>query len=444
MLLAGGVVLISVLVCLSATHRTRLIILALLFIPQIYVPGMPITLSALWTLITCVLGLTAVGRPKAGSALVYGMAAFVAATAFSLFWALPDGMSEGFSSVFRGLLFLLLLREVIVTAREDSSLIDLMVKSAAPAVALQSVLVIAFRVSPALEEAFLRSKLALVTIGPGVDRLYSDMWNNVLQISKSGGLYVNGNMASLLGGIAALVLAVTARRSKSGWLYVVAGLAMAGSISTGSKTAIVVVLVLMVAAVWLPHMLQSWALVLSVPIFMLIPLLISTALEALGRIAPGFYNASDSSFGARETLWGRAWELFLQSPLEGLGFGGWTLHVNSRYPPHNYVIAAWSNSGLVAAALVVTVVVTAVAIGLTIAAKQAAVRDRRTAVLCVLAIVWVLVHGMADNTSVYGEQRSMYFFTFAVAYLYVMNRHVSETEETKEQRISTPFKAPNR
>jgi hypothetical protein len=130
-------------------------------------------------------------------------------TAVSLLWALPSGFHAGVVTVVRGVVFLLWLREVIVLARNDSGLLDTIVLWSVPGVAVQSVLSIVFRVNPAIEERFLRSGLAAATMGPDVTQLYTDMPSNVLGPAKSGGFFVNGNIASLFGGIAALVLIST-------------------------------------------------------------------------------------------------------------------------------------------------------------------------------------------------------------------------------------------
>ena len=425
MLLAVSIALLTLFINLAITHRMRLIGVALLLIPLLYVPGLPVTLAVLWTLITCLAGWTARGRPRANSPLIVIMGLFVAVTAVSLLWALPSGMSAGVATVFRGALFLLWLREVIALAKEDPELLDTIVLWTVPGVAVQSVLAIVFQVSPAIEEQFLRSELAIVTIGPGVEHLYADMANNVLEPSKSGGFYVNGNMASLLGGIAALLLLVAARRTSRRWLYVFAALSFAGSIFTGSKTALIVATCCAIATLFLPHMLKGWAVLVGLPLVLLVPLTFSAMTEFLGRIAPTFYDASDSSFSGRARLWESAAQLFAESPFFGIGFGGWAEQV-SRFPPHNFLIAAWAVSGIVAAVVAIVFMVVAIAIGLRVAAAQPTVRDRRTAVFVLCAIAWVFIHGMADNTTLYGEQRSMFLVALAFGYLYAMMRCAEE------------------
>jgi O-antigen ligase len=427
-LVGGGIAALALILNVVMPHRMRLIGVVLLMVPQLFVLGSHIqitSLAVLWTLFTCVAGLAAHGRSRADSPLVGIMCAFSLVTAVSLLWAVPSGMNNGMAVAVRGALFLLWLREVIVVARDDPGLLDTLVIWAVPGIALQSVLTIIFRLNPDIEEQFLRSRLAVVTIGRQVEQLYGAMPNNVIYPERAGGFFVNGNQASLFGGIAALVLLIAARRTARRWLYVFAALSLAGSIFTGSKTALFVATGCAVAIIFLPHMLKGWAVLAGLPIVVFLPLVFSLLAEFLARVAPSLSTASDESFSTREQMWRGGAELFSESPFLGLGFGGWGQRIGKftgepNLPPHNLVVAAWADSGIAAAALAIVFMVTAIVIGLRVAAAQPTVRDRRTAVLAFCAIAWTFLHGMADNTTVYGEQLSMILVALAVGYLYAM------------------------
>lgn len=419
-----GIAVIIIVANLAMPHRLRLIGVALLLVPQLYVPELPVTLAFLWTLVTCLAGLTKRERSRADSALVVIMFLFISVTALSLLWALPSGFHDGVVTVFRGAVFLLWLREVIVLARNDSGLIDTIVLWTVPGVAIQSVFAIVFRVNPGLEERFLRSRLAVATIGPDITRFYSEP-GNVIGPEKSGGFFVNGNLASLFGGIAALLLLIAARRSTHRWLYGFAALAFVGSIFTGSKGGLVIGIGCAIAILLVPHMLKASAVLIGLPIVLLMPLAYSLTTDFVGRIAPTFYADSDESFSGREELWSRAASLFQESPFLGLGFGGWVEQVGSvggrsNRPPHNMIVAAWAYSGIIAAILIMVFIVVAVAFGLRVSAAQRTVRDRRTAVIALCAISWVFIQGMGENTTVYGEQRSMVLVALAFGYLYAI------------------------
>jgi O-antigen ligase len=336
-------------------------------------------------------------------------------------------MHLGVITVFFGVVFLLWLREVIVLARDDSELLDTIVFWSVPGVAVQSVLSIIFQFSPAIEERFLRSGLAAVTVGPAAAHLYTDLPNNVLDPNKSGGFFVNGNVASLFGGVAALLLCVAARRTMRRWLYVAAALSLAGSVFTGSKSVLIIGAGCAIVILFLPHMRRSSAVLVALPIVLLLQLGFSLLTGVVERVAPKFYATSGSSYGGRERLWTRAAEMFQESPVLGPGFGGWVEQIGkigsrSDLPPHNLLIASWAYSGIVAAVLAIVFIVAAIAFSLRIAAAQPTVRDRRTAAFALCAIAWVFVHGMGDNTALYGDRQGMILVALAFGYLYAMVR----------------------
>lgn len=429
MLMGAGVAILTLFVNFVVPHRVRLIGMGLLLVPQLWIPGLPqvelATIAVLWTAATCFAGVLVRGRSRADSPLIAVSTMFVAITAVSLLWADPSGLESGAATAARGALFALWLREVIVLARDEPTLLDLIMLWTVPGIAIQSVLTILFRVSPVLEEQFLRSDLAPYFVGPQAAHLYTDMRNNVLYATKAGGLFVNGNVASLFGAVAALILIVVARRSGRRWLLAVAALSLAGSMFTGSKTALVVGAGGVIATLVLPHMLKRGLALVGIAVALLGFLTFTGASAVLEEVAPQFYLDSSDSIAGREPLWRGAQELFFASPLSGVGFGGWSAEI-ARFtdrpdlPPHNLILAAWAYSGIAAAILVLAFITLSLSIGLRVVTEQRTLRDRRTATIALYAIAWVFMHGMADNTNFYGEQRSMIVVALAFGYLYSM------------------------
>jgi O-antigen ligase len=350
-----------------------------------------------------------------------------AVTGFSLLWALPSGIHLGVATVLYGVVFLLWLREVIVVARDDPGMLDTVILWAIPGVAVQSVLTIIFRVSPAIEERFLDSGLAPVTVGPAAEHSYADVAGNVIDPNKSGGLFVNGNVASLFGGVAALLLCVAARRTMHRWIYVFAALSLAGSVFTGSKSALAIGTGCALVILFLPRIRKVSAVLAAVSIVLVMPVAFSALTGVVDRLAPTFYAATGSSYGTREQLWTRAAQMFQESPVLGPGFGGWIERVGrvgsrADLPPHNILIATWAYSGIVAAVLAIVFMVAAIAFGLRVAAAQPTIRDRRTAVFALYAIAWVFLHGMGDNTTLYIDRHGMILVAVAFGYLYAMQQ----------------------
>ena len=98
--------------------------------------------------------------------------------------------------------------------------------------------------TPPSEAWFLRSSAADWLVGPAADALFSGMRNNVLDPAKAGGLFVNGNAASLLGGLSLLGFLVAHRLGHGRRHLLGAAVCLAGVVMTGSKTGLVLVVAL--------------------------------------------------------------------------------------------------------------------------------------------------------------------------------------------------------
>lgn len=435
-----AVTLVLFVVNLAVPHRVRLIGVALLLIPQIYLPGFFASLAVLWTLMTCFAGLTTRGRSRADSPLVVILGLFVAVTVVSLLWALPSGMHLGSVTVVFGIVFLLWLREVIVLARDEPRLLDTIMLWTVPGVVVQAVLAILFRLDPAVEDRFLHSNLALLAAGPRVEEIYTDIASNVIDPNRSGGFFMNGNVASLFGGVAALLLCVSARVTMRRWLYAVAALSFVGAIFTGSKTGAILGSGCAIAILLVPHLRRGKSLLILLPVALLMPFAFSQVMGLVDRVAPTFYAATGSSYSERELLWSRAAEMFKESPILGPGFGGWVEQVGkvgsrTDLPPHNFLVAAWAYSGIVAVALAIAFMVAAIVFSFRTTTAQPTLFDRRTATLALCAIAWVFMHGMGDNTALYGDRQTMILFALAFGYLYAMTpAQKQETPSILQQR----------
>jgi O-antigen ligase len=201
-------------------------------------------------------------------------------------------------------------------------------------------------------------------------------------------------------------------------------LSFVGAVFTGSKTAAAVGLGAGLVILVVPQMLKVSAGIAALSIVLTTPVVFYMANAFMQWFIPTFFT-SDYNFGSRERLWTRAADVIQDSPIAGLGFGGWEEQIGrigsfAALPPHNYLIAAWVNSGLLAAVLVVTFVLVVIALGLRATVAQPTGPDRRTAVIALCAIGWVFIHGMADNTAMYGDRQTMILFALAIGYLYAM------------------------
>lgn len=322
-----------------------------------------------------------------------------------------------------------------------------------------------FRVVPAIEHQFFTSAAFGVLDSHEIAvHFFTTQRNNALDDAKSGGLFfVNANAASLFHGAAAAVLASRAVRGgglERVLLAIVALVAFVAAILTGSKTAVYIgfaacaILAVVVIVLWvrrsdrfrgvllfaaclagaglvilLPVAADRLAQVAADPIAQPAAAQQSADAKAGPSVEPQTHATSDApaaesttpdlaersadALDTRVQIWGVGLALFEQRPFGVLGFGGWHVEYAPRarhsgldpsLPPHNWLLDAWSQTGLPGLALELFIVV--MIAWLAVGSFRRADRRRRMALcLAAIGIGWVLVHGLADNTGFYGGPR---------------------------------------
>ena len=159
-------------------------------------------------------------------------------------------------------------------------------------------------------------------------------------------------------------------------------------------------------------------------------LLASAAVVVIPTLLAGplaaFDSAVDLTWGIRLVLWREAAELFEKNAVLGLGFGGWDDHLVSAasrlglqrtLPPHNVLIAAWAEAGLITALLNVAVLIYLLWVIWGAVKAAPTIRYARTTMILAFAIVWPAAHSFADNTQVFGTMHTVMLFAAVVAYL---------------------------
>jgi O-antigen ligase len=147
-----------------------------------------------------------------------------------------------------------------------------------------------------------------------------------------------------------------------------------------------------------------------------------TAGVLLGASGGGFGAAVRVAFGQRTEIWGFGAEAFIDSPLLGLGWGGWQKGFasyaaangiyNPNFPPHNILLAAWASTGLIGLAL--TILIFGLLLRLVVKAYG---HDALFAAWAGAAFVWVIVQAMGENTDVYGEIHLLPALALLLCYL---------------------------
>lgn len=234
------------------------------------------------------------------------------------------------------------------------------------AAALNAMLVIVFRFLPSIEATYLHSDFINIFRNPKRVANYSQFKPNVFDADKAGGIFDNANSGAAFNMLAlgCTVSLIGARR-----MFVVGpllALFMIAIFCSGSKSALLLTGAVL-AIVTAIYMLRSGrSLMLGIGALLAIFVLIAPPVQDLLSAASGseFGAATAKTSGYRINLLHVAGMLFREHPIFGLGFGGWRLEMtpyatlyglDNSWPPHNSLVNAWAQAGLVSAILLVAV-----------------------------------------------------------------------------------------
>ncbi|MER7275129.1 O-antigen ligase family protein [Dactylosporangium sp. NPDC000244] len=345
------------------------------------------------------------GRRLLRSLLVYAVVALMAIRVLAMLWS-PD---TGYGRLPVALLGQFLITFVLFygAASESPGLLLRMRYVYWPFVMLQSLLVALFRLFPAVEDAYFRSVAGVFAGQNTVGGLFDVNRNNVLSPLKSGGVFVNANVAGLFLGVSAMAAIAVWTRTRRRTELVAAVAALAGVWFTGSKSGQMFSVVLPAAAIVALHF-RKLAPAVRRTLLIAGGVLAAAFIAVLALAGGPFAVAVRETFVQRTDIWGYGAEAFAEHPLLGLGWGGWqqgfaayaAAHgiYNPNFPPHNVLLAAWAATGL--AGLALTLLVFGAMLRLALRAMK---RERAFAVWAGAAIVWMTVQAMGENTDVFGE-----------------------------------------
>lgn len=319
--------------------------------------------------------------------------------------------------VLQTFVFWILLVLALETKSRGGSPLNLVLVASAPLIAVQAASVVVFRVFPALEEAFLQSSWASFILGSSIFNLYGDEPNNVLDPAKSGGLFfLNANTASMLLGMYLMAYLWSWLSGRRWPALSMAVIALIGTLSTGSKTAFVLVAALGLLVGLSALLVRKRSPWLFLGMF--------GSFAAIGATAVAFFffrgetalgAQTETTWGIRLKLWSTAAEFFVENPLLGLGFGGWEAHfvpimesleLKDRFPPHNFLIAMWAESGLAVSLAVIALIALFLVRGFTRIRESGSLRDGLAVASIVGIVLWATLHGMADNTTFFGTTQT--------------------------------------
>jgi hypothetical protein len=414
LLTLGATLVAAILLCVTTGPRIRLWTTAFLCVPQFFIPGVDLPLAQIWLLSVATSALAESmmrkhrsSPPGTGVIVGLGVASFIA-----IAWSIDAEQAVIIGA--RLFMFAGGLLVVWTALSERANVLPIVADASLVWVALQSALTVAFRLDPGLEAAFYASSTMVPLLGSTGLALTGEAANNLIDPEKAGGLIVNGNAASLLLGLSAVTLLAANAVNPRVRFRLIGLAAFAAVFFTGSKTGAVLAVLVPLIVVTLRRAARSTSgrreLVVLLPFAAIAAILLPTVLQ---RAFPVFSTNSEFSFDTRMRLWGAAVDLFKENPILGLGFGGWKpamerLIGRSDWPPHNVVISAWADAGLVAAALTVAFIAITLGLGLRRLMLFPESRGELTARCWAWSgMLWIFAHGMGDNTSVYGEPRSL-------------------------------------
>src|SRR6266540_448833 len=292
-----------------------------------------------------------------------------------------------------------------------------------------AVLVVLFRLLPGVEHMFLQTVGGFFAGQNTVAALFGEHGNNVVDPAKSGGVFVNANVAAMFLGVNGLAALAVSAVTRTRWVRVVGVAALVAILFTGSKSATILALVLPAAAYGIVRMRRSPRATLRWQVLVPAGSAVAALLALLVAVT-GLLHPLLEAFITRTAIWAFGAESFRHHPVLGLGYGGWQAgfaryaashHLNQNFPPHNVLLAAWATTGI--AGLVLTVMFFAFSIKLFVRAPLGGV----TFAACGgAAVAWILIQGMGENTDVFGEIHLIPVVALLVGYL---TRYLGE--ETK-------------
>jgi hypothetical protein len=282
-------------------------------------------------------------------------------------------------------------------------------------------LIVWFQLSPVAEMEFLKSSLAKVVINPNLlESFFSDSPNNVFDVNKAGGFFINGNVAAAYFGIAGFV-ALGLWLAYKTWLYLLFSFVFfIVAVFTGSKASIVFISLFFLFFLLILDSKYKYILYLFLGIlsFALMLLLASLLYTFKGELI--------ETVSVRLLIWSHFFNIFIPNFYSGLGFGGWlpsfmanadSYGITAAFPPHNVFIATWAESGV--SALMVLVIFYYYLISFSFKLLRSEGRELRGLGVAVLfSSLWILLHGMGENFGPIGEDHMFVLHAVVLGYSY--------------------------
>jgi hypothetical protein len=367
-------------------------------------------------------------------------AAIMLTQAASLLWSSDPRL--GIRTLAYAAPFFLIASAAASMARDHPRALRVVLRVVCAELLLLALLVVSFRLDPDFEMAYLRSELAGWLTGPNTIRAMLDGTgrNNIFDPAKSGGVFVNANIAAAYLGIGALTAFALAgqNQGRARWLLLVGVFLLAGVFFTGSKAGTLLGLILPLAAVGVAlharfdrlarNTILAVALILGPASLVLAWQVTMHASQLmvgdLASAGAAFVAESANTAGVRLQIWRHAATVFADTPFLGQGFGGWgrsyapyanTVGLSPSFPPHNTLIYLWSQSGLLAVLLALAFIFLVARLAWVLIRSDQP-QTQHLGLLLGLTSAWHFGHGMGENWGLWGDPHLLPLFATLVGW----------------------------
>lgn len=314
----------------------------------------------------------------------------------------------------------------------------------APVAVVQALSTVVFRFAPAVEESYYRSSLSTLFIGRlGQDLYTTDAVNNVLNPDRAGGfLFVNLNRASMAMGVMLVAFVAYGYLARKRWVWLAVAPLAAAIVLGGSKTGLALLVLLPLFSLILAVAARSGNPAARMGVVVGGLVIAVVGVQVFFATADDYVNASEATLLPRLQLWGEAIRAIGENLLLGLGFGGWyerwesggVAIAFSMRPAHNWFLQAWLDAGIAYVAISIVFVVVILIMQLRAVNDARSGHAKFAMAMSGSGFLWVAIHGLGDNSALYGEPPALAFLAVLAALMLTAGRFDSEKRPTLNSR----------
>jgi O-antigen ligase len=414
---------IVILIPIITTLRpgSRAVIAASLAVPGLFTLAPLLPLNVVWPLVSLLAGINL--PPKFRSRPLACLSALIAVYIIALAWSPVPSVS--LYQILSYVAFAGFVYQTTAFLIKEPDGIDGALNVLGLGVILEAMLTSIFRISPSIEGKFLGASFNRLIGGTSIESVDdSVMGNNVRLATKAGGVFLNGNAASLFLGVAFCLYLSLWLRKRRKFLIITSLFSLFGVIMTGSKTGLTLAIFVPVFALFLFYLMRTRESGFGLPVSVVLVCAVYYIATLIIHSGSGFSNDSSATLDIREKFWALAFQLFPQNWLTGFGWGGWSEVLTTRlsaldlprtFPLHNLFLQNWADAGILAPILVAGYFIHIGRLHLNLMRSSDDARFVASYALSLGGFLWILVHSMGDNTTLFVDAHGLVPVGFLLA-----------------------------